>query len=102
MAIGGLVRLIPRPGAEAELLERALEVAGDVSTEPGNVVALVLRDPASPDDVFMLELFRDEAAVEAHRVAKHTLEKGPAVHALLATPMEIQRFETLNESGRAV
>ena len=98
MAIGGLVRLIPKPGVEAELLERALEVASDVSGEPGNVLALVLRDPASPNDVFMLELFKDDAAVEAHRAAKHTVEKGPAVHALLATPMEIQRFLTLEPS----
>jgi quinol monooxygenase YgiN len=87
--------LIPKPGAEAELLERALDVANDVSDEPGNVLALVLRDPASPDDVFMLELFQDEAAIEAHRIAKHTVGKGPAVHALLAAPMAIQRFETL-------
>lgn len=98
MPIGGLVRLSPKPGVEAELLERALEVAGDVSREPGNVLALVLRDPAAPNDVFMLELFKDDAAVEAHRVATHTVEKGPRVHALLATPMEIQRFQTI-EAG---
>lgn len=95
MSIGGLVRLIPKPGAEAELLERALDVARDVAGEPGNVLALVLRDPASPGDVFMLELFQDEAAIEAHRAAPHTVEKGAAVHGLLAMPMIVQKFEAI-------
>lgn len=92
MPIGGLVRLIPKTGAEAELLARAQEVAGDVRGEPGNVIALVLRDPAHPHHVLMFELFEDQAAVEAHRVARHSVEKGPLVHALLATPMQIQHF----------
>jgi quinol monooxygenase YgiN len=95
MPTGGLVRLIPKPGAEAELLARALDVAADVRDEPGNVIALVLRDPARPDDVLMFELFADQQAVEAHRAARHSLEKGPRVHALLETPMEIQRLETI-------
>jgi quinol monooxygenase YgiN len=66
-----------------------------VRDEPGNVIALVLRDPARPDDVLMFELFTDQQAVEAHRAARHSLEKGPRVHALLETPMEIQRLETI-------
>lgn len=95
MPIGGLVRLTPKPGAEDELLVRALDVASDVRTEPGNLVAFVLQDPGNPGDVFMFELFEDERAIEAHRVARHSVEKGPFVHALLATPMEIQRLETI-------
>lgn len=99
MPIGGIVRLIPKPGAEEELLRRALEVADDVRGEPGNVLALVMRDPEAPDDVFMLELFSDQAAVLAHREARHTVEKGPAVHALLQTPMQIRRLETIEPDG---
>ena len=94
--IGGLVRLVPQAGAEQDLLARALEVANDVRTEPGNRLALVMRDPREPDTVFMLELFSDAAAIEAHRVAPHTVEKGPKLQALLKTPMEIQRFETID------
>lgn len=99
MAKGGFVRLVPKAGAEAELLERALDVAEDVRTEPGNLLTLVLQDPDRPGEVFMLELFEDEAAVEAHRVAKHTVEKGPKVHAILETPMEIQHIETRGPIG---
>lgn len=94
MPIGGLVRLIPKPGAEQELLAKAHEVVADVRGEPGNMIALVLHDPSAPGDVFMFELFKDQAAIEAHRVARHSVEKGPLVHALLATPMQIQHFTT--------
>lgn len=96
MAIGGFVRLKPKPGAEDELLERLLDVAEDVRSEPGNLLTLVFRDPADPRDVFMLELFEDEAAIEAHRVAEHTKRKAAAVHAILEEPMTVQRLETLD------
>jgi quinol monooxygenase YgiN len=99
MAVGGFVRLVPKPGAEAELLERALDVAADVRTEPGNVLALVFRDPERTGDIFMLELFQDQTAIEAHRVARHSVEKGPFVHALLQSPMEIQRVEVIESAG---
>jgi quinol monooxygenase YgiN len=99
MAVGGFVRLSPKPGAEAELLERALEVIEDVRREPGNVLALVLRDPELPNDVLMLELFTDQAAIAAHRVASHSVVKGPAVHALLESPMQLRRLETIESSN---
>lgn len=95
MAIGGFVRLSPKPGAEAELLMRAVDMVGDIRTEPGNVLALLFRDPEQSGDVFMLEMFKDQAAIEAHRVASHSVVKGPAVHALLQSPMEIRRLEII-------
>jgi len=94
MAIGAFVRLKPKPGAEEELLERLLDVAVDVRTEPGNVMTLVMRDPGEPGHVLMLELFEDDAAIEAHRVAEHSKVKGPAVHAILKEPMSVQWVET--------
>ena len=99
MPIGGFVRLIPKAGAEEELLARALDVAADVRTEPGNVLTLVMHDTEQSNDVFMFELFRDQAAVEAHRVARHSVEKGPFIHALLEVPMEIRRLETIEQDG---
>ena len=94
MAVGGFVRLIPKPGKEEELLERLLDVAKDVRTEPGNLVTYVLRDRENPRDVLMFELFTDEAAIQAHRDAEHSLIKGPHVHAILAEPMQVQWIET--------
>lgn len=94
MAVGGFVRLIPKPGKEAELLERLLDIADDVRAEPGNLVTYVLRDPDNRRDVLMFELFTDDVAIVAHREAEHSLVKGPHVHAILAEPMQVQRIET--------
>lgn len=94
MAIGGFVRLIPKAGKEDELLERLLDVAEDVRTEPGNLVTYVLRDKENRRDVLMFELFTDEAAIDAHREAEHSRGKGPAIHAILETPMQVQWVET--------
>ena len=99
MPLAALCRLTPRPGEEAELLTRLLDVAVDVRTEPGNLVTLVLRDPEQPGDVLMFEVFLDQAAIVAHREAQHSIDKGPAVHALLDTPMRVQRFETIERAG---
>lgn len=93
MAIGGLVKLSPQAGAEEELLRRIQDVAEDVRGEPGNLLTLIMRDPENSRDIFMLELFADQSAIEAHRKARHTVEKGPSVHALLDVPMQTQRFE---------
>lgn len=94
MAVGGFVRLIPKPGKEDELLQRLLDVAEDVRTEPGNLVTYVLRDRDNRRDVLMFELFTDDAAIQAHREAEHSLVKGPHVRAILAEPMQAQRIET--------
>ena len=96
MLIGALVTLTPKPGAERELQERVLDVANDVRKEPGNIMTLVFRDPEHPDDMLMLELFRDAAAMDEHKVAPGTVQKGPAIHALLAEPMKVRWLETLD------
>ncbi len=94
MPLAALCRLTPKPGAEEELLTRLLDVAKDVRTEPGNLVTYVLRDPEQPGDVLMFEIFEDMDAILAHREAQHSIDKGPAVHAILNGPMQVQRFET--------
>ncbi|KHK90296.1 putative quinol monooxygenase [Novosphingobium malaysiense] len=94
MAIGGFVRLIPKAGKEDELMERLLDVAEDVRKEPGNLVTYVLRDKENRRDVLMFELFADQAAIVAHREAEHSIKKGPAIHAILETPMQVQWLET--------
>ena len=96
MALGAFVTLKPKPGAAQELRERVLEVAEAVRDEPGNLLTLAFSDPENPDHMVMLELFRDQAAIEEHRVARSSVELGPAVHALLAEPMTIKRLLALD------
>jgi quinol monooxygenase YgiN len=96
MALAAFVTLKPKPGAAKELRARVLDVAEAVRDEPGNLLTLAFADPENPDHMIMLELFRDEAAIEEHRVARSSVELGPAVHALLAEPMTIKRLVALD------
>lgn len=96
MAIGALVTLVAKPGAERELLERLSDVARNVRGEPGNLLTLLLTDEARAGEVLMVEVYRDAAAIEAHKSAAHTREKGPAVHAILAEPMTVRWFDVID------
>lgn len=95
MAIGAFVTLTPKPGAHAELLEKTVEVIGDVRTEPGNVMSVTLRDPDQPEKIFLFEIYRDQAAIDAHKVAAHSVEKGPAIHAMFGEPLHTRWLETI-------
>jgi autoinducer 2-degrading protein len=95
MAIGAFVTLTPKPGAAAELLERTIDVIRDVRAEPGCLASMVLRDPEDPDRVLLFEIYRDQAAIAAHKQAAHTIEKGPALQALLGEPLHTRWFETI-------
>jgi quinol monooxygenase YgiN len=94
--IAALVTMTPRPGCEDELLAGLTEVVADVRTEPGNLMVLLLRDPDQPDKIFEFTIFQDQAAIEAHRKAEHSLTKGPLLSALQSEPWHTRFFETLD------
>jgi quinol monooxygenase YgiN len=96
MPIAALVTMTPIPGREAEIEKLLAEVIADVRTEPGNLMAVVLRDPSQPDKIFEFAVYKDEAAIEAHRKAEHSVVKGPLVGALQSEPWTAQRFETID------
>lgn len=96
MPLGAIVTLVPQPGRAAELRQRALDVADVVRDEPGNVLSLVLSDPQNPEHTLMLELFRDQAAIDAHKLAPATVDHGPLVAPLLAEPIRRLRVETVD------
>ena len=59
-----------------EMRERFLEAIEDdsicsVRDEPGCLRFEVLQDRESPDQYYFYEVYRDEAALEAHRQAPH-------------------------------
>lgn len=96
MPIAALVTMTPIAGREAELEAMLADVMADVRTEPGNLMAVVLRDPAQPGKLLEFAVYRDQAAIEAHRVAEHSVVKGPRVGALLGEPWTARIFETLD------
>lgn len=96
MPIAALVTMTPIAGREDELEAQLIDVIADVRTEPGNLMAVVLRDPAQPGKIFEFAVYKDQAAIDAHRRAEHSVVKGPLVGALLGAPWTAQFFETVD------
>jgi quinol monooxygenase YgiN len=100
MPIAALVTMTPKPGRRAELQERLTEVLAKVRTEPGNLLAVVLDDPNQPDKVIEFAIFRDEAAIEDHWKAEHSVTMGPVLGELQSEPYEARRFTPSGGSER--
>lgn len=96
MPIAAMVTMTPITGREQEMLELLAEVIADVRTEPGNLLAMVLRDPKQPDKLFEFAVYKDETAIEEHRKAAHSVNKGPLVGAMQSEPWSAQFFETVD------
>lgn len=60
-----------RPGALDEVLAHAAELRGHTLAEPGCLGYEVHRAVAAPDTLLLVERYRDEAALEAHRQSLH-------------------------------
>lgn len=63
--------LIARPGKSAELSALLVGMAPHSRAEPGNLRWDVWRDISNEDRYVLDELYRDVAAVEAHRASPH-------------------------------
>jgi quinol monooxygenase YgiN len=96
MAIGALVTLTAKVGNEAELLERVTDVVADGRAEPGCLFSVVLRRPEEPQNVQIFQIYTDQAAIDAHNVAPHTVEKRPGIFALLEEARQSTRYETID------
>jgi autoinducer 2-degrading protein len=86
MPIGALVTVSGKSGSEEKLLELLNAAIADVRTEPGNMMAVVLRDLDAANKFHVFEFYKDEAAVQAHRVAPHTIKRGLLLQALFTEP----------------
>ncbi|GIX49770.1 MAG: hypothetical protein KatS3mg131_3981 [Candidatus Tectimicrobiota bacterium] len=69
-----LVTIQIKPEFREAFLQALLEDArGSVSHEPGCLRFDVLQDQSDPNRVYLYEVYRDEAALAAHRQAPHYL-----------------------------
>ena len=83
-----------------EMRDRFLEAIEDdsicsVRDEPGCVRFDVLRDRDNPDQYYFYEVYRDEAALEAHRQAPHYARWAEASRECLAEPAQRISLETV-------
>lgn len=104
MAVAAFVRFTPKPGMADELATRLEYALGFVrSDEPGNQLAVVMRDPNDPETVYEFAIYRDWEAVLAHRAAPHSLKNGPPVQETMAKPMDSLFLETTDwPEGRKI
>ena len=82
----------------AAMLENA---RGSVQNEPGCLRFDVLQDGADPNRLHLYEVYRDQAAVEAHRQAPHFLRWRDTVQDWFDVPREVRQCVTLFPSDEA-
>lgn len=91
-AIGYVVVMTAHPGRRARLVAALADLADRIrSDEPGNVYFDFYPHPDDADEVWIVERYRDEAAVEQHKIAKHMTDLAPAVREHVAD-MKITRL----------
>ena len=70
-----MVTIQIKPEHKEAFMESMLEDArGSVNDEPGCLRFDVIEDQADPNRIFLYEIYRDDAAIEAHRAAPHFLK----------------------------
>lgn len=73
-----------KPGsADAFLSAITANAAASVATEPGCLVFDVSQDRLDPDVIYLYEIYRDDAAYEAHTQTAHFRDSRPLVEPLI-------------------
>lgn len=70
-----MVTIRIKPGHKEAFMESMLDDArGSINDEPGCLRFDVIQDQEDPNRIFLYEVYRDDAAIEAHRAAPHYLK----------------------------
>ena len=90
------VKVRIKPEARDTFL-KAIEVdaLGSEGDEPGCLRFNVLRDAAEENTYYFYEVYKDEAALEAHRTMPHYATWRAAAEVALDGPSEATRWETV-------
>jgi quinol monooxygenase YgiN len=94
--IGIVAILTVQPGKQAEFEAIFTDLSASVrADEPGNVFYQLCRSRESDATYKVLELYRDQAAVEAHRASTHFRAAGPLLGAVLAGPPVVELLDAV-------
>lgn len=92
--IGVVARLPVKPGEEENFKGAMRELmAGVRANEPGNKVYQCFRSRTDPAEFVVLEIYDDQAALDAHGQSVHFRAAGPVLGAALAGRPDIQYFD---------
>jgi quinol monooxygenase YgiN len=94
-----VVKLTAQPGKRDELASVMKELTDNAESEPGTVHYILSADNKEDDVLWMWELYRDEAAVEAHSGSEVFKAFGPKAAHLFAGRPELHRCTPLQGKG---
>jgi len=81
-----------KPGCAKEFLAAIkVNAAASVTSEPGCLVFDVSQDRVDPELIYLYEIYRDDAAYEAHTQTAHFRDSRPLVEPLI---LEQECFES--------
>lgn len=96
MAIGIVVRLKTNPGKGPDFEAAfAVQAAGVRANEPGNKLYQLVRSRTDADSYVVMEIYDNDAALEAHRHAPHMVENRPRMAGLVAPGTSIEIFDAV-------
>lgn len=94
--IGVLATIRAKDGMAEEFERLFTQLARQVrANEPGNVVYQLCRSQTEPNTYKVLELYRDNEAVEAHRASEHFRSVGAALGAFVAGRPEVEMLDAV-------
>ena len=96
MAIGVVATLKVAEGKGAEFEGIFRDLAKQVrANEPGNQLYRVFKSRKEADTFIVMEVYADQAALEAHRDAAHFKAAGPKIGAVLGGRPDIAYFDEI-------
>ena len=96
MAISVIATLKAQPGKNADLEAVFKDLAAKVrANEPGNQLYTVCKSRTDESTYIVMEMYDDQAAIEAHRNAEHFRAAGPNIGACLAGRPDVQYFDAI-------
>ncbi|HXQ12786.1 MAG TPA: putative quinol monooxygenase [Caulobacteraceae bacterium] len=94
IAIVATLKIRDGTNAEFEAASRA-HMANVKANEPGNLGYTFAKSRSDPNTYKVLELYKDDAALTAHREARHQRDFGGKVGPLFAGRPEIELFDAI-------
>jgi quinol monooxygenase YgiN len=96
MAIGVIATLKIQDGKGAELEEVFRTLSEQVRAgEPGNQLYRLCKSRSEANTYVVMEIYADQAAIDAHRGAEHFKAAGPRIGACLAGRPDVQYFDAV-------
>lgn len=83
---------------ERFMVEMEADAIGSNNDEPGCLRFDILQDSKDPNRIHLYEVYRDEAAVEVHRQARHYLKWRAAVKDWVAAPYTVAQCSNVYPS----